>query len=219
MPVRGLVLDFDGLVIDSEQTSLRAWQELYAAHGGELPLAQWLTLIGTSDGLFDVRGELERQAGRALAWERLEPQLRARERELADELPLLPGVAALLDNARAIGLALGVASSSSRRWVEGHLGRLGIRDRFGAVLTRDDVVRTKPDPALYLAALEALGLAAADALAFEDSPNGVLAARAARMRVVAVPGALVRDLAFAPADAMLPSLDAMPLRELLEHLG
>jgi HAD superfamily hydrolase (TIGR01509 family) len=218
MVIRALVLDFDGLVIDSEQTALRSWQELYDAFGAQLPLPAWLTLIGTADPLFDVRGELERQAGRPLDWERLGPERRARECELARRLPPMRGVLDLLAQADDLGLPLGIASSSSREWVEGHLERLGILERFSAVLTRDDVRRTKPDPELYSAAVAALDVEPSAALAFEDSPNGVRAASAAGLSVIAVPSALVRHLPFEGAAVVLESLADLPLEAMIRRL-
>jgi HAD superfamily hydrolase (TIGR01509 family) len=216
---RALILDFDGLLIDSEETALLSWQELYDAFGAHLPLSDWLTLIGTAEPLFDPRAELERQVGRALDWERLDPEHHRREWELAARLPLKRGVTRLMDAADELGLALAVASSSSRTWVEGHLGRLGIRERFSAVLTRDDVEHTKPHPALYAGAVGALGLSPAETLAFEDSPNGVRAACAAGVPVVAVPSALVRHLPFDGAALVLHTLDDIPPAELLLLVG
>ena len=97
----------------------------------------------------------------------------------------------------------------------GHLERLGLHVHFDAVKTAADVERVKPDPALYLATLDALGLAADEAIALEDSPNGIAAAKAAGLFCVAVPNAMTRDLDVSAANLRLPSLAEMPLAELL----
>ena len=103
-------------------------------------------------------------------------------------------------------MLLAVASSSERDWVDTHLERSGMRRHFGVIRCADDVSRVKPDPDLYLVAIEVLGVASGEAVAFEDSPNGVRAARAAGLRVVAVPGPMTRDQDFSDAQLCLPSL-------------
>jgi beta-phosphoglucomutase-like phosphatase (HAD superfamily) len=111
-----------------------------------------------------------------------------------------------------------VASSSSVGWVDGHLRRLGLRDAFAVVRCAGDVPRVKPDPALYLSVLEATGIPAAEALALEDSPNGVLAAKRAGLACVAVPNPLTARLDLGAADLRLGSLAELPLSELLARL-
>ncbi len=112
-------------------------------------------------------------------------------------------------------MKLAVASSSPRDWVEGHLDTHGLRPFFNCIRCSDDVKRTKPDPELFLSALEGLGVAAAEALVLEDSPNGIRAARAAGIRSVAVPGPLTRDMVFEGADLRLDSLADLSLSELI----
>ena len=144
---------------------------------------------------------------------------RARTDALIATQPVLPGVRQYLDEARRLGLRLGVASSSSRAWVEGHLTRLGLREHFEVVRCAEDVSRVKPDPALYLAVLEATGVAAHQAVALEDSPNGVRAAKRAGMTCIAVPNPLTARLDLAAADLTLGSLADVPLVDLLTRLG
>jgi len=129
--------------------------------------------------------------------------------------PALPGVVAALDEARRLGLRLGMASSSSRAWVSGHLTRLGLLDYFEVLRCAEDVEAVKPDPALYRAALEGLGLAPHEAIAIEDSAHGVLAAKRAGLYCVAVPNVVTRGLDFSQADRVLKSLDEVPLAELV----
>jgi HAD superfamily hydrolase (TIGR01509 family) len=131
---------------------------------------------------------------------------------------LLPGVVEHLDAARAAGLKVGVASSSSRDWVMGHLVRLGILDRFDCLRCRDDVANVKPEPDLYVAVLECLGVAASEAIAIEDSPNGVLAAKRAGLRCVAIPNSITARLDLGQADVVLGSLAEVTLAELLRRV-
>lgn len=217
--LRAVVFDFDGLIIDTESTALRSWQELYERFGQTVPVGKWIQLIGTWDALWDPRAELEMLVGHALDWEALELERRARERELADQLPMLPGVLPLLEEARARELRLAIASSSSEEWVRHHLDRLGIAGYFDALATRHDVARTKPDPALYRLALERLGVTAGEAIAFEDSLNGVIAAKGAGLQVIAVPGTLMEGQDFSAAEALLTSLEGISLGGLAARLG
>ena len=128
---------------------------------------------------------------------------------------VLPGVAEYLQDAGDRGLKLAVASSSNLAWVEGHLARLGLLSRFEHLLCSDHVSRTKPDPELYLAALDRMGLAPGEAIAFEDSRHGLHAARAAGLFTVAVPTSLTASLDLSAASLKLGSLSEMPLTEVI----
>jgi HAD superfamily hydrolase (TIGR01509 family) len=203
--IRAIVFDLDGTMVDTEQTALRSWQELYESAGLTLPLELWRTTIGTWDAEFDPVTHLAEHRGAPLTPAELEERAR-REWELAMELPLLPGVLDHIEAAERAGLALGIASSSSKRWVRGQLERFGLLGRFECVCTRDDVPATKPDPALYVKALLCLGVDGSEAIAYEDSPNGLLAAKAAGMHCLVVPGVLTAEAEFPGADAILDSL-------------
>jgi putative hydrolase of the HAD superfamily len=128
-------------------------------------------------------------------------------------------VEGLLGDARELGLARAVASSSSCRWVEGWLVRHGIRDLLDVVVARDDVTSVKPDPELFLLAARRLGVAPGACVVFEDSPNGMRAALAAGMRCVAVPNHLTRSLPRPEVDLVLESLDERPLAAVLEAVA
>lgn len=132
---------------------------------------------------------------------------------------LMPGVAQYLLDARQLELRVAIASSSSRSWVVQHLERFGIADAFDAIVCRDDVTRTKPDPELYQRAVARLEVTAAEALALEDSTNGIAAAKAAGLRCVAVPTVMTAGLDFSRADLTIPSLGAVPLADLLAQVG
>ena len=120
--------------------------------------------------------------------------------------PLLPGVADRLAEARTIGLKTAVASSSEAAWVRPWLERHDLLDAFDAVCTRDDVTAVKPAPDLFLLAARRLGVPPEACLVFEDSPNGLRAARAAGMWAIAVPNGLTQPLEFPPHDLALESL-------------
>jgi HAD superfamily hydrolase (TIGR01509 family) len=216
--IRGLIFDFDGLILETEEPDYQAWQEVYSAFGCTLPLAKWATHIGTAAAIFNPYDELEAQLGRPVDRAAIRAQRRRRFADLVAARAVLPGVLEYLTDAERLGLRLGVASSSSREWVVGHLGRLGLTDRFAAIACADEVSHTKPDPALYLVALTALDLRADEAIALEDSPNGIAAAKRAGLYCVAVPNALTRHLPLEAADLRLASLADLPLSLLVEKI-
>ena len=216
--MRLVVFDFDGLILDTEAPVYDVWQAIYGEHGHTLEFARWAECIGTAD-TFDPCAHLESLLGRSVDAGALIRHHRTRTDALIAAQPILPGVRDYVEDARRLGVRLGVASSSSRRWVEGHLTRLGLREHFEVVRCADDVARVKPDPALYLAVLEATGVAAHQAVALEDSPNGVRAAKRAGLACIAVPNPLTARLDLAEADLRLGSLAELTLAELIARLS
>ena len=209
MTLRALIFDFDGLIVDTESSSLAAVQEAYRRHGHELPSDQWRQCVGTTVDPYD---HLQRLVGPEVDLTAVRAELEVRHRAEVAELGPRPGVVELVTAAAATGLRLAVASSSSRRWVEGHLERIGALRAFHAVRCRDDVRQTKPAPDVYLAALEALGVSASQAVAFEDSPNGVRAATTAGIYTVAVPNGVTRGWPFDHADRVIDSLHGVTVQ-------
>ena len=209
--IRALVLDFDGLIIDSEIAVAQAWREVFSAHGQPFPEHIWRTMVGTRENDGVLWTELGRLTGTQPEIGRLEAQRQKRGLELAETLPALPGVESLIGQARELGLALAVASSSGAWWVEGHLKRLGLRERFDAVMTRDDAERSKPFPDIYRVTVAALGVDSGEAIAFEDSAPGVSAAKEAGLHAVAVPGSFTEHMTFDHADTVLGTLGGFDL--------
>ena len=215
--INALIFDFDGLILDTEEPIYRSWAEVYAANGVPLPFEQWVKTVGSNNLEFHPQHHLEERLGRPLTQEEIDRRI-ARRVELVLAKPLLPGVAELARAAKAQGMKVGVASSSSRDWVRGHLERLGILDLFDCLCSRDDVVNVKPAPDLYIAALECLGVGAGEAVAIEDSPNGITSAKRAGLRTVAVPNPITAGLDLSEADLQLRSLADVTLPELLNRL-
>lgn len=211
--LRALLFDFDGLLLDTESAEFRAWCELYERHGQTLELSTWSRAIGTLGG-FDPSEHL-RSLGSPPSAEALADQKR-RVLDLCERENFLPGVDSLLRDARSRGLQTCIVSSSSRGWIEGHLNRRCGLEPFDAIVCANgDPARAKPRPTLYLEALECLGVNADQAIAFEDSPNGIAAAKAAGLFCVAVPNRLTASLDLCAADVVLESLahcrlDAIP---------
>ena len=219
--VGALIFDFDGLILDTETCTYEATAKVFAEHGETLDLAWWHSILGTADHP-QWSEVLAERLGRPVDRAALVAQREERRLEVIHALPPCAGVVELLDAAEEAGIPTAVASSSALDWVGGHLERLGLYRYFDAVVTRTDVghdaARTKPAPDLFLVAAERLGVEPARCVVFEDSPNGVAAARAAGMVVVAVPGAMTAGLDLSAADLVVPSLadtDLLRLSELV----
>ena len=185
--IGGVAFDLDGLLVNTE--------ELYQHVGSEL--------LARRGRLFEA-DLLDRMMGRPQAvslqimieWHRLDDTIEVLAAETSEifatlldtHLETMPGAVPLLDAISARNLPRGVATSSGPGFAHDVLGRVGLMDRFGFVLTSADVSQGKPHPEIYLRAAERLGIAAERMLVFEDSANGCRAAVAAGATVVAVPG-------------------------------
>jgi HAD superfamily hydrolase (TIGR01509 family) len=218
VPVNAFLFDFDGLLVDTETASRAGWQWLYRRHGHDLPPEKWALMVGTVDG-WDVWGHLEELTGSPLDRETLNAERFEHELGLLEAEGLRPGIADYLELAERRGIKRAIVSSASRPWIDRHLGRLQRATGWAAILTADhDPVRAKPQPTLYLEALEQLGVPGSEAVAFEDSPNGIAAAKAAGIFVVAVPNDVTRDLDLGAADRVVASLADLPPQQLLDSI-
>jgi HAD superfamily hydrolase (TIGR01509 family) len=217
MPVKALIFDFDGTILDTETPEFQSWQAVYAGFGCELPLAQWVNTIGRGHDqiTFDPYAYLQECTGKNIDRDAVRTRRRSHFAELLAREPLRAGVLEYMREAQEAGLRLAIASSSDRVWIEGHLARFDLLDCFEVVRCADDVARTKPDPELYLSAVAALSLSRSEVVAFEDSPNGALAARRAEIFCVTIPNPMTQHLTFDSPDLMLESLESLPLRPLL----
>ncbi len=214
--LKALIFDFDGLILDTETPEVLVWQSIYQDHGFELPVHEWeKTIGGYGISNFDPSEHLSHLSSGRLD----SAALRIRYRKEADAIihanHILPGVVNLIEQARNAGLQVAIGSSSPHSWVDTHAKRLGIFDYFDRIICQDDVApgRTKPNPDIYLKALEQLNVKNDAAVVFEDSPNGVLAARRAGIFVVAVPNPLTIKMGVS-GNLTVPSLAELSLQEL-----
>ena len=214
--IKAIVFDFDGLILDTETTDYEAWKAMYRAHGVELPMSMWLPLIGDATQYFIIDRHLAELIGEPIDRGEIRQRQRALHIQMLEDVEPMPGVEDYIQTAKRLGIGIGVASGSSRSWVADRLDRLGLADQFETVVCRDDVGRAKPDPAAYIAAVQNLGTTPDRALALEDSPPGVKAAKLAGLFCVAVPGPMTKNHSFPEADMRMESLSEMPLQKLLE---
>jgi HAD superfamily hydrolase (TIGR01509 family) len=216
--VKALIFDFDGLLMDTETTMLESWRwewrrhglrldqtGFFADHGGDASDQRYAALAAAVGPTYD------RESSHALRM--------AYRLELNAALEPAPGIVGWLERAAQLGLRLAVASSSPVSHVGTMLSQAGLRARFEVLATGEEVAAHKPDPAVYLLALDRLGLPAEAAVAFEDTPHGVAAAHAAGLRCVAVPNPHADHASFTAADLLLGSAADLSLDALLATLA
>jgi HAD superfamily hydrolase (TIGR01509 family) len=213
--IRAVVFDFDGLIVDTETPLIDAYGTVHANHGVAFDRALFIRNVGHADYAFDPWHGFSPHADRAA----LEAERRACKDELLLRQSVLPGVVQLLDAARETGLRIGLASNSEHAWVEPQLTRIGLIDRFEFLACREDVVAPKPEPDLYRLVLNQFGLRGHEAIAFEDSHTGSLAAKRANLWAVAVPNVSTAHHDFKHVDLRVNSLAEVSLIELCARFG
>ncbi len=210
--VRGVVFDLDGVLVHTSDCHRDAYLEAFEAHGlGGIPFdygryAGWRTRDAVADVL--LRAGVSAQVVRADDVARTKTA--AALRRIAATNPIAPDADRVLA-ALWRAFALGLASSASRASVDAFLARNALRERFGAILSGDDVARAKPDPEVFTRAFAALGLAPGACLVVEDAVSGIAAARAAGARVIGITGTHpVSELVAAGACAVIECLAELP---------
>jgi HAD superfamily hydrolase (TIGR01509 family) len=220
MSLKALVFDVDGTLADTEETHRQAFNHAFVRFGldWEWTKPRYRTLLEVSGGHERIRhyieglpaGDAEKRRLRAIA-----PAIHAEKTRLYTELigdgrcPLRPGIARILDEAQDAGVQLAIASTTTSANVDAllarHLGPAG-RARFKAMACANHVARKKPAPDVYQLVVAMLGRASAECVAFEDSRNGLRAAKQAGLFTVVTPSPWTEDDDFGEADLVLPHL-------------
>ena len=217
--IKAIVFDFDGLIIDTETPAYEAFREVFREHGAELALETYAQCIGTTFAVFNPINYLEECLGRSVDREAVDARVNARHRRLLEQASLRPGVRDYLEAGRSAGLRIGLATSSGDAWIDPYLERFKLRGYFDSITTANQVANVKPDPELYLKSLAKLGVNGSEAVAFEDSLNGLNAAKAAGLHCVVVPNPSTRHFPFRDHDLMLGSMEEMSLADVIRRIG
>lgn len=185
MPIRAVLFDFDGVIADTENVHIAAWQRTLARLGWELPDEICANAAEVDDRKFlaDLFARRKIEQGDVEGWVRSKQELTTVM--LTDSPRLYPGVAELV-RALAGRVRLAVVSTTWRENIAIVLNSAGLENCFETVVGKQDVQQVKPDPEGYLLALERLGLAPEDAIALEDSTTGLASARSAGVPALAV---------------------------------
>ena len=205
--IDAVIFDLDGVLLDSEQVWNAAKEQLVRERGGRWSEQAPRDMMGMSSP--EWSRYLRDEFGVPMEPEEISAEVvRRLERIYRDELPMLDGAREAVERLAA-RWPLGLASSSNREIIDLFLELSGLRDRFAVTLSSEEVARGKPAPDVYLEVARGLGADPARTVAIEDSENGIRAAKAAGMRVLALPNPHYPPdpAALSEADEVLGSLD------------
>lgn len=217
--IKAIIFDFDGLIIDTETAWYHAYKEVFSQYGVNLPLEVWGACIGTTFDAFNPMDYLENESGRTVDRDLIRRETGKLHKQLMSGQSIRPGVLNYLETAKELGLSVGLATSSQRSWIDAYLSKFQLAEYFDSMITADDVSRVKPDPELYLRAMDSLRVSGEEAVAFEDSLNGLTAAKKAGAFCVIVPNPVTSFMPFQNYDMRLSSMDEMELPDVLARLG
>ena len=216
--IRGVIFDFDGLIIDTESVWYEAYAEvLLELHNTELQLVQFAKCIGTGN---DVLIELFQQlvGENPIDFDYIEKLAFQKYNVKLTNPTLRKGVKQFLEEAKQLNLKIGLASSSSEKWVKSYLEKLDILHYFEVINTKDVVRKIKTDPELYIKTVNDLNLLPTEVMALEDSLNGLTAAKGAGISCVIVPNDVTRHMEFTTHDYHLHSMEDESLSEVLNNV-
>ena len=209
--IKGIIFDFDGLIIDTESAWYEALVEVFTAYGVQLPFELWVQSVGTSQDVFDPYIYFQQRYSEEIDIEEVIEKVNQQHSVIMSDKTLRPGVVSYMEEAKQLGYKIGIASSSHLSWIEPFLHKYDIAKYIDTIRCADFVEKVKPDPAVYLLTLEELGLEPDEAIAFEDSPNGAKAATRAGIKVVIVPNPVTERLEFGPHLLLLQSMADLKL--------
>lgn len=218
LKVKAIIFDFDGLVIDTETPWYRAYKEVFARYDVDLSMDVWGKCIGTTFDAFDPFEYLQNRSGQLIDREEIIAETRVIFDDIMRNQELRPGVVQYLQTAEQLGLKVGLASSSNRKWIDTYLERYNLSAFFQTIMTADDVDEVKPNPELYIKAMDGLSAEGSETIAFEDSLNGLHAAKAAGAYCVIVPNRVTSHMKFEQHDARISSMAEVPLESVLARL-
>ncbi|SDI48641.1 HAD family hydrolase [Alteribacillus bidgolensis] len=215
--MKAVIFDFDGLIMDTETPQYEVLQEIFYEYNSNLPLSVWQKEIGTSTDFCPFR-YLESKTKKKFDKENLQKALDRRFQQRLAKEAARPGVKNYLNEAKRLGLHIGLASSSNYQWVSTHLKNLGLFPFFKCIKTSDDVENVKPDPSLYLEAAKCLQVDPKECIVFEDSANGALAAKKAGMSCVIIPNKVTNELEFCNVERRLLTMEECTLNQIIDEI-
>lgn len=207
MEIKGILLDMDGTILDTERLSIESWKYVNEVLGTNVSTEFVLRSMGLpskeiAEKFNAVYGDqIDYYTARKLRIEHMDNYMKEHG------VPLKPGILKLLDTADSLGISCAVATSTSSEKAPPRLIAAGIYTRFKAVICGDMVANGKPEPDIFIAAAEAIGIKPGECVAIEDSRNGIIAAKRSGAFAMLVPDVIKPDKdMLSAADCVLPDL-------------
>jgi HAD superfamily hydrolase (TIGR01509 family) len=215
--IKGIIFDFDGVILDTETIDYHIVNEIYMENGVMLPLDLWQQRIGGDKNNFDPYDYLINCTTNNLDKIELKKYKKLKYQQRIVNEELLPGVLSLLEETKKKKIRVGLASSSPRERIVDLLIKFNILEYFSCIVTAEDVDKVKPYPDLYLNTLELMKVDPQYVIAIEDSPTGAIAAKNAGLFCVIVPNEVTKRLTFQEVDLRLNSLKEMNLSKISKY--
>lgn len=218
--IRALIFDFDGLLVDTESCMYKAWEALLKPYGVDVSPLQVAGLVGNSAPATALYQLYRQSSGNDCTDNEIRDQVLEIAYQLIAHISERDGVRDYLDAAKKSQLKMALATSSEYEHYMPILKRLGLDHYFDCFTGAEEIAleRRKPQPDIYLESLKKLGVSAHQAIAFEDSPPGVTAARSAGISTVAVTNLLTQHLDVSHANLVLSSMSQVSLAQLIIQL-
>ncbi|HEY60786.1 MAG TPA: HAD-IA family hydrolase [Anaerolineae bacterium] len=217
--IKGLIFDFDGLVVDTEYAKYLSWQEIFNSYGAEISFSFIESILGYEEGPNPVIPYLEKVVGKRVNSKEVLARVKNTLFSRINNLGLMSGVSDYLETAEKLGLPIVIASNAKREQITPIIDRLNINKYFSCILTRENVQKPKPYPDILFLALEKLGLSNKEVVAFDDSNLGLRAARSVGIFCVAVPNELTKHFNLDAADLIIKSMSEISLYSLLQKIA
>ncbi|AOH56654.1 HAD family hydrolase [Peribacillus muralis] len=214
--IKAVIFDFDGLILDTETAWYEAYKETMGFYEADLPLEHFVTCIGTDNT--ELNAFFKSQLGDRYNIEEIETRAKSLHEGKMEAAVAREGVKEYLEEAKKSGYKIALASSSSKEWVTLYLEKLGLLHYFEAIITGDEVTKVKPAPDLYIKAIQVLNVDPTEAIAFEDSLNGLQAALKAGVKCVIVPNPVTEALAFEHHHLRLRSMMEKSLTDVIKQI-
>lgn len=215
--IKAVIFDFDGLILDTETAWYESYREtLLQNYKFDLPLREFVKCVGADDThLFHY---LKQELGDRFESGKTREHANNLHAEKMKSAEAREGVKQYLEDASKAGLKIALATSSRREWAVTHLTNLNLIHYFDHIISQDDVEQIKPAPDLFFKALEKLHMDSNEALVFEDSLNGLIAAQKAQLKTIIIPNPVTEGLAFEKYHLKLTSMEEMSLQEVLNTI-
>lgn len=218
MTIKAVIFDFDGLILDTETPEVKAWNDFFQKYDLEFPSDEYIEAVGMTYEDDTPLRIMAQKLGDSFDKQKAFDEFKQYKLSLIEKENLCEGVLDYLQDAKKLGLSIGLASSSKLEWVGYFLDKHDIRHYFETINTLDNVSNPKPDPELFARAVSQIGVQPNEAIALEDSPNGIASAKEAGLFAVAVPNPITRNLDLSRADLVLDKLSELSLAELISRL-